>query len=73
MEGIEETIAPGSELPGGGTRQVLFDSASHLPVLLITRDAQGRELEYYAYDRLQYPVKLDDDDFNPDKLWPAKN
>jgi hypothetical protein len=73
MEGIEETIAPGSELPGGGTRQVFFDSTSHLPVLLITRDAQGRELEYYAYDRLQYPVKLDDDDFNPDKLWPAKN
>lgn len=73
MEGIEDTLPAGSEVPGGGIRQLFFDPTSHLPVLLITRDAQGRELEYYDYDRLQYPVKLDDDDFNPDKLWPAKN
>jgi hypothetical protein len=73
LEGIEDTLPAGSEVPGGGTRQLFFDPASHLPVLLVTRDAQGRELEYYCYDRLQYPVKLDDDDFNPDKLWPGKN
>jgi Protein of unknown function (DUF1571) len=73
VEGIEETLPASSEVPGGGTRQLFFDPTNHLPVLLITRDAQGRELEYYAYDRIQYPVKLDDDDFNPDKLWPAKN
>jgi len=73
LEGIEETLPTGSEVPEGGTRQLFFDQTSHLPVLLITRDAQGRELEYYAYDRIQYPVKLDDDDFNPDKLWAGKN
>jgi hypothetical protein len=73
LEGLEETLPAGSEVPEGGTRQLYFDPTNHLPVLLITRDAQGRELEYYAYDRIQYPVKLDDDDFNPDKLWPAKN
>ena len=37
--------------------------------LVITRDETDHEVEYYCYDHFQYPVKLDDDDFNPDKLW----
>ena len=31
-------------------------------------DDGGQEVEYYWFDRIQYPVRLDDDDFNPDKL-----
>jgi hypothetical protein len=37
--------------------------------LLVTRDDRGQEVEYYHYDRLQFPVRLDDADFNPDRLW----
>jgi hypothetical protein len=70
---IEHTLPPGlePELPRGGKRQYGFDPESHLPVLVITRDERGQEVEYYRYDRIQFPVKLDADDFDPDKLWKA--
>jgi hypothetical protein len=68
---LEHVIPPGydANLPRGGRRLYGFDPESGLPVLVITRDERGREVEYYLYDRLQYPVRLDDDDFDPDKLW----
>jgi hypothetical protein len=73
LETVEQQVPPGAEasLPQGGRRWVFVDPASHLPVLLITHDDKGHEVEYYCYDRLQYPVRLDDSDFNPDKLWPS--
>jgi hypothetical protein len=37
-------------------------------VLLRTLDETGREVEYYCYERFQYPVRLDEDDFNPECL-----
>jgi hypothetical protein len=58
-------------LPRGGRRLYCFDPDSHLPLLVITRNDQGQEVEFYRYDRLQTPVKLDADDFNPDKVWAA--
>jgi hypothetical protein len=68
---IEHVIPPGVEelLPRGGRRLYGFDPDSDLPLLVVTRDERGQEVEYYLYDRLQFPVKLDNDDFNPDKLW----
>jgi hypothetical protein len=74
LETAEQTLPPGTDptLPRGGKRWILFDPASRLPVLIITHDETGHEVEYYCYDRLEYPVKLDADDFNPDKLWPGK-
>jgi hypothetical protein len=74
LDAVEHTLPPGleSQLPRGGRRWVFFDPASHLPILMITHDDKGHEVEYYCYDRLQFPVKLDDLDFDPDKLWPAK-
>jgi hypothetical protein len=73
LETVEQQIPPGLEplLPHGGRRWVFFDPASNLPVLLITHDDKGHEVEYYYYDLLQYPVKLDNTDFNPDSLWPS--
>jgi hypothetical protein len=71
LEAAELTI-PGNvdpALPSGGRRLFFFDSACKLPVLLITYDHRNREAEYYCYDQLMFPVKLDNDDFNPDKLW----
>jgi hypothetical protein len=73
-ETVAETIPPGAEpqLPGGGSRLWLFDPNTRLPALIITEDATGHEVEYYCYDRFQFPVRLDEDDFNPDKLWAKK-
>ena len=69
-----ERIIPGGvepELPRGGRRLICFDSEWHLPMLVVTYDDKGNEVEYYRYDRLITPANLDDDDFNPDKLWAA--
>jgi len=70
-EAVEQRVASGSEatLARGGTRLWLFDLVSKLPILVIAQDETGHEVEYYCYDRFEYPVKLDDADFNPDKLW----
>jgi hypothetical protein len=68
---IEHTLPPGLDptLPRGGKRYYGFDAENHLPVLVMARDEKGQEVEYYRYDRFQYPVRLDNDDFDPDKLW----
>jgi hypothetical protein len=68
---IEHVIPPGLDptLPRGGRCLYCFDPDTNLPVLLTTRDHTGQEVEYYFYDRLQFPVRLDDNDFNPDKVW----
>ena len=74
VETIERIISPAvePELPRGGRRLICFDPDWQLPLLVVTYDDTGREVEYYRYDRLQTPVNLDEDDFNPDKLWGAK-
>jgi hypothetical protein len=71
VEAVERIITPGAEpeLPRGGRRLIYFDPDWQLPLLVVTYDDKGREVEYYRYDRIQAPVNLDDDDFNPDKLW----
>jgi hypothetical protein len=73
VETLEWVMPAGVEpnLPRGGRRLLFFDSEWHLPMLVITYDDKGQEVEYYRHDRMQTPVNLDDDDFNPDKLWPA--
>jgi hypothetical protein len=69
---LEHAIPPGVEgpLPRGGRRLYVFDPETDLPLVIHTHDERRQEVEYYRYDRLQYPVRLDADDFNPDKLWP---
>ena len=73
-EAVEHLIPAGvdPQLPRGGRGVTLFDATTRLPALLVTQDETGREVEYYCFDRLQYPVRLDDEDFNPDKLWPTR-
>jgi hypothetical protein len=71
VEGVLQIIPAKSDphLPRGGQRLWFFDTTLHLPVLIITQDDTGREVEYYCHDRFQFPVRLDDDDFDPDVLW----
>ncbi|MBV9125859.1 MAG: DUF1571 domain-containing protein, partial [Planctomycetes bacterium] len=65
MEGVERLIPPGQEpqLPRGGRRYLFFDAVNGLPVLTITQDDRGHEVEYYCYDLFQFNVGLDDNDF----------
>ena len=56
-------------LPRGGRRYYFFHPDSQLPTLIVAKDDRGREVEYYFHDRLLSNVKLDDDDFDPDRLW----
>jgi hypothetical protein len=73
-DAVEQTIPPGLEpqLPQGGRRLWVFDPHTKFPLLIVTHNELGHEVEYYCYDRLQFPVRLDDADFNPEKLWTAK-
>ena len=63
VEGVEQRVPPNSDplLPSGGRRWWFFDTVG-LPALIITQDETGREVEYYCHDRIQAPVRLDDDD-----------
>lgn len=74
LEAVEQTIPAGAEeaLPQGGRRCWYFDPVGGLPTLVVTQDKTDHEVEYYCYDRLETPVNLDDDDFNPEKLWKKK-
>ena len=58
--------------PQGGKRLLFFDPQMKWPVFSNTFDPNGREVDYSVFDRFQLNVKLDDDDFNADKLWPIK-
>jgi hypothetical protein len=71
LDGVLQTLPVNFEslFPGGGQRHWYFDAANGLPVLIVTFDHQGKEVEYYCHDRIQAPANLDDDDFNPYRLW----
>jgi len=74
LEGVEcqlpANFAP--EVAQGGKRLVYFDPTTKFPVVTATYDLGGQEVDYACFDRLQLGVRLDDDDFNPDKLWDKK-
>jgi hypothetical protein len=75
LDAVEQVIAPGEEptFPAGGRRWWFFESTRGLPVLVVGADPRGHEVEYYCFDRLQSPVGLDDDDFDPAKRWKGKH
>lgn len=79
MEAIEETIPPKIEqlFPQGAKRTYFFDTtvgapSTGLPVLVVAFDHTGREVEYYCFDRFLFPVRFNDGDFDPDKVWSKK-
>lgn len=55
-------------LPKGGRRFWFFDATTGLPVLYITHDPDG-EVEYYCLDGIIWPAPMDDNDFNPERVW----
>jgi Protein of unknown function (DUF1571) len=76
LEAVEEVIAPGAEssLPRGGRRTTFYDptpntTSQGLPVVVITHDHTGREVEYYCFDHILHPIVLDDADFDPQRVF----
>jgi len=71
LDAVFQNIAPGDEpgLPDGGQRLWYFDLILRFPVLVITRNSRGQEVESYRYDEFTFPPQLSDDDFDPEKLW----
>jgi hypothetical protein len=79
MECVVQEIPAGLEkyLPAGGKRYFYLATDPRLqecglPVLVITQDAAGQEVEYYCYDRFNINIGLRDEDFDPDRLWGKK-
>lgn len=70
LDAVEQIIPPNAErwLARGGRRVWFFDPKEHLPVLVVAFDDTNHEVEYYCYDYILWPVKLDEDDFNPAKF-----
>jgi len=75
LDGLEVTLRAGDDrsLPKGGTRRVYFDAKAdsvgyRLPVLVITLDHDGKEVEYYCFDHLKIPSGWTDADWTPDRL-----
>jgi len=71
MIGVEIKLPPGRDLdlPRGGSRHIFYCPQSKLPILYVSFDELGRDFNYHLFDRLQLDLKLDDEDFDPDKLW----
>ncbi len=79
LEGVEVTIRAGEDpmLAKGGRRQVFFDPKPDspgyvLPILVVTTDADGKEVEYYFFDQLKVPSGMKDADWNPATLGKRK-
>ena len=79
LEGVEVTIRAGEDplLAKGGKRQVFFDPKPDspgyvFPILVVTADADGREVEYYFFDQLKVPSGMRDGDWNPANLGSKK-
>ncbi len=72
---IELVFQAGDEptLPKGGSRTYGFDAdkkspAYGLPVLIVTTDDKGKEVEFYSFSGFKLPAKFTDADFSPDRL-----
>lgn len=79
LAGIKLTLRPGDDplLPQGGTRQWFYDqnpesSGYGYPVLIVATEPDGREVEYYRFEKLRFNVPFTDADFSPDRLGKKK-
>jgi hypothetical protein len=73
--GVSLKLRPGDDsmLLNGGTRQWFFDpktdsSSYGWPVLIIASEPNGKEVEYYLFEKLKLQVPLTDADFSPERF-----
>lgn len=72
LEGVALELKPGQDptLPKGGRREIYFDPkidspSFMLPVVATATEPDGREVEYYYFDKFKVPANFD---WNPDNL-----
>ena len=70
-----QLLRPGDDvlLPKGGMRQWFYDinpesPAYGFPVLIIATEPDGKEVEYYLFEKLKFGVPFKDSDFSPERL-----
>ncbi len=75
VAGVKLILRPGDDvlLPKGGTRQWFYDinpesPAYGFPVLIIATEPDGKEVEYYLFEKLKFGVPFKDSDFSPERL-----
>jgi hypothetical protein len=75
LVGVTHKLRPGDDplLPTGGTRLYFFDMKKGspgygFPVLQVTTDSAGKEVEYYLNEKITSPASLTDADFDPARL-----
>lgn len=75
LTGVAHNLRAGDDplLPTGGTRTYFFDLKEKspsfgLPVLIVTTESNGKEAEYYLFEKIKNPANLTDADFSPDRL-----
>jgi len=75
LQGVQLRLRPNDDphMPHGGTRLWFFDpkpeSPSHgFPVLIIAAEPNGREVEYYLFERMDFTKRFTDADFDPARL-----
>lgn len=75
LEAVAQTIRPGDDKqsPHGGTRTWFFDgkpeSPSYgLPVLVVTTEPGGKDIEYYCFTQFRLPAGFTDADFDPARV-----
>jgi hypothetical protein len=73
--GVQLKLRPNDDplMPNGGMRQWFFDpktdSPSYtFPVLIIATEPNGKEVEYYLFQKMNFNVKFTDADFDPARL-----
>lgn len=69
VRAVLQIIPPRIEdlLPRGGQRLWFFDKVRNVPLLLITHDHAGQEVEYFCWEELR-PATFSDADFDPHVL-----
>jgi hypothetical protein len=72
---VAHRLARGDDpvMPAGGTREYFFDTkpgspSFGLPVLVTATDPNGKEVEYYLFEKWKNPANLTDADFDPARL-----
>lgn len=70
VDGVEVTLKASDDplMPKGGKRQYYFDAdpkspSYRLPVLVVTTEPDGAEVEYFCFTDFRVPAKLTDADF----------
>jgi len=75
LAGVQLKLRAGEDplLPNGGVRHWYYDQDANsptygLPLLIVATEPNGKEVEYYLFEKLKFGTKYPDSDFSPDRF-----